>query len=203
MSTPDPDKHEQDDFDIKNSKWVMSFTIVVLLILSYLMIGVWPAATEDLAVNATSSINSNMTFNAINAINTTRVVTLPATTFHIFIGPETLLLFIMMLSGAMGACIFSLWAVADHLGRRHDFFYKRWKAWYFTRPLIGAVLAFFFYLLIRGGLLTIGADVMALNLIVIAGLSGLVGMFSEQAILKLNELADATFTPKKADTNKP
>jgi len=44
---------------------------------------------------------------------------------------------------------------------------------------------------------------MTLNLVVIAGLSGLVGMFSEQAIKKLNDVADATFGSTKKEEKKP
>ncbi len=168
------------------------------------MIGAWPATTEDLSLNATSTLDSENTFNAINDINSTRVVTLPIINYKFYVGPETLLLFVMMISGAIGACVYSLWAASTHLGRLHDFNYDRWKAWYVTRPIVGAGLALFFYLLIRGGLLTVGAEFMTLNLVVIAGLSGLVGMFSEQALLKLSELADATFgsAPKKEPSAK-
>jgi len=188
---------------IKKAKWIILYTGVVMLIAVFFMVAVWPAATEDLSLNATSTINSTSTFNAINEMNSTRVVTLPILNSKFYIGPETLLLFVMMISGAMGACVFSLWGASSHLSR-NDFDYEKWKMWYFTRPFVGAGLALFFYLLIRGGLLTIGAEFMTLNLVVIAGLSGLVGMFAEQAILKLNELADATFgaAPKKETKEK-
>jgi hypothetical protein len=205
MVNPDSSiNYEQTPDDIKKARWVLIFTLFIMFFAVFFMVGAWPAATEDLALNATSSINQTGTFNAINNINTTRVVTLPVIGFKAFVGPETLLLLVMMVSGAIGACVFSIWAISNHLGKHHDFYYARYKYWYYTRPFIGVGLALFFYLLIRGGLLTIGAEFMTLNLVVIAGLSGLVGMFSEQAILKLSELADATFGPaaKKQDTSK-
>ena len=197
------EKEQKRQEGIKKAKWIILYTGVVMLIAVFFMVAVWPAATEDLSLNATSTINSTSTFNAINELNSTRVVTLPILNSKFFIGPETLILFVMMISGAMGACVYSFWAVSSHLGK-DDFDYEKWKMWYFTRPFVGAGLALFFYLLIRGGLLTIGAEFMTLNLVVIAGLSGLVGMFAEQAILKLNELADATFgaAPKKETKEK-
>jgi len=167
----------------------------------YLMIGSWPATTEDLDLNATSTFNHTApAFNQINDINTTRIVTLPPFGL-ILVGPETLLVIIMMVSGAIGACLFSIWAISHHLGKENDFDYIRYRAWYFTRPFLGAGIAFIFYILVRGGLLTIGAAVLALNIVVIAGLSGLVGMFSEQALLKLLEVADALFGPSKEEKN--
>jgi hypothetical protein len=164
-----------------------------------MLIGAWPATTEDLELNATSTFNHTQpAFNAINEINSTRPISLPLTGVSFFVGPETLLIWIMILSGAMGAAIFSLWAAAKHLSYKHNFDYDRYKYWYITRPFLGSGLALFFYFLIRGGLLTIGTEIMMMNVVVIAGLSGLIGMFSEQAILKLSEIADATFGSKKA-----
>lgn len=37
------------------------------------------------------------------------------------LSPETLIMTVMMLAGMMGACIFSLWGIADHMGFQKDF----------------------------------------------------------------------------------
>lgn len=182
------------------SRYVILYSFIILVFTVYLLVGVWPATTKDLELNATSTINSTKIFNGINESNNTRIITLPFTDSRFYVGPETLLIFVMMLSGALGACVYSLWAAASHLGKG-DFDYEKWKMWYYTRPLIGAGLSIFFYFLIRGGLLTIGAEFMAINIVAIAGLSGLIGMFVEQAIKKLNELANATFGSSKNDKN--
>lgn len=194
-------KHTPTAPDLRGARYLIIYSIVILLVMTYFMVGSWPAATEDLDLNATSTFNhTKPAFNAINDINTTRIISFPPFG-EVYVGPETLLVVVMMISGAMGACLFSIWAASHHLGKEHDFDYERYRAWYFTRPLLGAGIAFIFYLLVRGGLLTIGAQVMALNVVVIAGLSGLVGMFSEQAILKLLEVADALFGPSKGVEN--
>jgi hypothetical protein len=198
-------KHLMNDSDRKGARILLFFTTVVLLVMIYLMIGSWPAATVDLDLNATSTFNHTApAFNQINDINTTRIFSLPFAHTSFIVGPETLLVTIMMISGAMGACLFSIWAISHHLGLENDFDYIRYRSWYFSRPFLGAGIAFIFYLLVRGGMLTIGTSVMALNVVVIAGLSGLVGMFSEQALLKLLEVAhalfgssDKTLTPEK------
>jgi hypothetical protein len=194
-------KHIVNDSDRKGARLVLLYSVIMLLVMVYLMIGSWPAATEDLDLNATSTFDhTTPALNQINDINSTRIITLPALG-SFFVGPETLLVIIMMISGAMGACLFSIWAASHHLGTENDFDYVRYRAWYFTRPFLGAGIAFIFYLLVRGGLLTIGEAVLALNIVVIAGLSGLVGMFSEQALLKLLEVADALFGPAKKAEN--
>jgi hypothetical protein len=192
-------EHKQTEYDTKMAFRLIMYSVVVLLICGYLLLGTWPADTGDLELNATSTFNhTRPAFNAINDINSTRPISLPFTETSFLVGPETLLVIVMIISGAMGAAIFSLWAAAKHLSYKHNFDYDRYKYWYMTRPFLGSGLALFFYFLIRGGLLTIGTEIMMMNVVVIAGLSGLVGMFSEQAILKLSEIADATFGSKKA-----
>jgi hypothetical protein len=194
-------KHTVNNSDRKGARILLAYTIVILVVMVYAVVGSWPAATEDLDLNATSTFNHTApAFNQINDINSTRIITLPLL-YTFIVGPETLLVVIMMISGALGACLFSIWAVSHHLGKENDFDYIRYRSWYFTRPFLGAGISFIFYLLVRGGLLTIGASVLALNVVVIAGLSGLVGMFSEQALLKLLEVADALFGPSKETKN--
>ncbi len=153
---------------------ISAYTVVVLFFGAYCLISIWPTTPEELASNATST------------------VTLRGTEYSFSLGSETLVILVMIIAGAIGACVFSLYAVAHHLGRLHDF-QVRWTAWYFLRPFIGAGLAMIFYFLIRGGVLTVGTSLQNLNLIVVAGLSGLVGMFSEQALRKTRDVADTIF----------
>jgi len=166
---------------------VSVYTVVILSFGIYTLTSIWPTTPEELASNATNT------------------VTLRGTEISFSLGPETLVILVMIIAGAIGACVFSLYAIAHHLGRVHDF-EARWAAWYVLRPFIGAGLAMIFYFLLRGGVLTIGANLQSLNLIVVAGLSGLVGMFSEQALRKTRDLADTIFgsIPKdKAKTAEP
>jgi hypothetical protein len=95
------------------------------------------------------------------------------------------LIFVVIFSGIIGACTFSLFAISHHLGADKDFD-KQWQAWYLLRPIIG-------------GVLTIGADLKNLNLIGVAAISGLVGMFSEHAMHKLQDLADTLFGAAPGD----
>ncbi len=149
------------------------YSILILSLGGYSLISIWPANSTELASNTT-------------------VVTLRGTGYSFSLGSETLLMLVMFIVGAIGACVFSLWAIAHHLGAQKDFD-TSWFAWYLLRPFIGAGLALIFYFLLRGGILTIGASLQNLNIVVVAGLSGLIGMFSEQALHKLHELADTTF----------
>jgi hypothetical protein len=161
------------------------YSVVILSFGGYSLASIWPANSTELASNQTIT------------------VTLRATGYSFSLGPETLIMVVMVIVGSFGACVYSLWAIARHVGKKD--FQARWLVWYLVRPFTGAGLSVIFYFLLRGGILTIGANLQNLNLIAVAAISGLVGMFSEQAVHKLNELADTTFgtTPNDQTTAKP
>jgi hypothetical protein len=177
--TPE-DGDTKKEFHAKTISYVAAVTLASLysaFILSfgaYSLLSIWPANSTQLAANTTS------------------LVRLRGTGISFSLGPEILLMLVIIIVGAIGACVFSLWAIAHHLGALRDFD-AHWFAWYLFRPFVGAGLALIFYFLIRGGVLTLAASLQNLNLIVVAGLSGLIGMFSEQALHKLHELADTMF----------
>jgi len=98
--------YEQSVTDITKAKRLIVYTILFLIVSVYFLVGTWPAAAEDLSLNATSTLDSKGVFNSINDLNTTRVITLPALGWKYYVGPETLLLFVMMFAGAIGACVF-------------------------------------------------------------------------------------------------
>ena len=72
-----------------------------------------------------------------------------------------------------------------------------WAWWYILMPFIGSSLALIFYFVIRGGLLSAGATADNISTFGIAAVSGLVGMFSRQAIDKLQDLAETLFKREK------
>jgi hypothetical protein len=176
-------KHNMEKEDLHIALRVSIYTIIIFVIITYFLIDVWPATTNDLALNATRSAN------------------IYGTGASFLIGPETSLILIMMFSGTIGACVFSLFAISHHLGADKDFD-KAWQAWYLLRPIVGAGLALIFYFVLRGGVLTIGANLNNLNLVGVAAISGLVGMFSEHAMHKLQDLADTLFGIAPGDDQK-
>jgi hypothetical protein len=174
-TTPEKPKEGLDDRHV--ALLVSVYTIIVFVVTLYFLVNIWPATPQELASNAT-------TFNA------TRPVTLFGTGIHFLLGPETLIIFIIMFSGIICACVFSFFVISKHIGVD---FNKEYLAWYLLRPLIGAGLPLIFYFLLRGGVLTVGTNLANLNLIGVAAISGLVGMFSENAMYKLKDLADTLF----------
>lgn len=70
--------------------------------------------------------------------------------------PEHRYLLLMTLGGALGASVHLLISFTAFVGNRS--FVTSWIPWYMLRPIIGAAMALFFYMLLRGGILTYGAS---------------------------------------------
>jgi hypothetical protein len=171
--------------DLRVALYLAIYTSVILAIIIYSFIAVWPSNPTDSPLNSTVSRN----------------ITFYATGIHFPIGSETSILFIMMFAGIIGACVFSLFAISHHVAADKDFS-RLWAAWYLLRPFVGGGLALIFYLVLRGGVLNLGASVNSLNVVALTAASALVGMFSEQAMHKLQDVADGLFG-EAPDTAKP
>jgi|SRR5579871_6492693 len=118
----------------------------------------------------------------------------PVQTKFGFVDRDIDLMWISILAGALGAFLYGAKSFVSYLG--NETFQSSWTAWYLFVPLIGSGLALIFYLIFRGGLLSSasGADV---NPFGIAGISGLVGMFTRQATNKLDETFSTLFRSTK------
>ncbi|HZI18124.1 MAG TPA: IPT/TIG domain-containing protein [Pyrinomonadaceae bacterium] len=100
------------------------------------------------------------------------------------------LFWMLILAGALGGCIHatrSLWWYAGQGTLK-----SRWMLMYFSLPFIGAAMAMLFSLLIFAGFVS-NATGRGESLFIVA-VAGLVGMFSQQAALKLTDIANAFFT---------
>lgn len=107
---------------------------------------------------------------------------------------EVRLLLIALLAGALGSFIHAGTSFASYVGNRK--FNGSWTWWYLLRPLIGMSLALIFYFVVRGGFISPQAGGKDMNPFGIAAMAGLVGMFSKQAIDKLDEVFTTLFGSK-------
>lgn len=100
------------------------------------------------------------------------------------------LFWMIIMAGALGGCIHAMRSLFWYAGQRE--LKWSWLPMYFIVPFIGAAMALIFGLLIAAGLFdTTPGENKALFMVAIAGL---VGMFSQQAALKLTDIANAVFT---------
>lgn len=112
---------------------------------------------------------------------------------------ELHLTLVVLVAGMLGACVHVATSFSDYVGNGQ---YKpNWQWWYLLRPMIGGAVALIFYVLVRGGILSLASgDVNALpNAFGMAAMAALAGMFSKQATDKLDDVFDTLFNTDKDD----
>lgn len=105
---------------------------------------------------------------------------------------EPVWILLALASGALGGLIHSLRSFYWYVGNRE--LVRSWVGMYLFLPLVGGALSVIFYVVIRGGLFSGNLPGDGLNPIGFAAVGAIVGLFSEQAILKLKEVANTLFT---------
>jgi len=104
------------------------------------------------------------------------------------VSDEVRLIIIVAMAGALGSLVHALRSLYWYIGNRELVF--SWLAMYVLLPFVGATLALVFYFVIRGGFFSTEATIEQTSPFGFAGLGALVGMFTEQAVLKLKEVAE-------------
>lgn len=108
------------------------------------------------------------------------------------------LLLLVLIMGAVGSWLHAVSSFLDFVGNRS--FVASWFTWYLMRPILGAMMAVVFYLVIRAGLFPQSdVGIKAINAFSIAALAGLVGLFTQRASKKLADVFDALFPTLQKD----
>jgi hypothetical protein len=105
---------------------------------------------------------------------------------------ETRLLLLVVCAGALGSLVHGLRSIYWYIGCRSLVW--SWVPKYVIQPFGAAVLAVVFYLVIRGGFFSSDASSQHTSPFGFMALSAMVGMFSEQAVLKLKDIAETLLT---------
>lgn len=159
--TEDKKNEKSVDVDFWAILWFGFYFIVLTILFIYMVIKIWPGEGIETTINLFGSK--------------------PFT-----LGNEVRFILMVALVGALGSLIHAMTSFATYVGNKQ--FAGSWSWWFILRPFIGMPLALIFYFVVRGGFFTMAADTDAISPFGIAGLSGLVGMFSKQAIDKLREV---------------
>jgi len=114
---------------------------------------------------------------------------------------EHRLFVVVAVTGALGGLIHSARSLYAYVGDRA--LLRSWLLFYLSLPFIGAGLAVLFYLILRGGLITGSAA--EVNFFGFAAISALVGLFTPEAALKLQEIFTTLLvsTPQERDQLPP
>lgn len=114
---------------------------------------------------------------------------------------EERLFLIVALAGALGSLVHALRSFYWYVGNRE--LVLSWLAMYILLPIVGSLLGLIFYITIRGGIIP-QASIKDTSPFVFVAISALVGMFSVQAALKLQDVAETVFTKaSKGRESKP
>lgn len=111
--------------------------------------------------------------------------------WHLLWG-ETRLLLIVMICGFLGAMIYALRSILWYVGHRSLIW--SWLATYIVIPIVGALMAVVFYLVLRGGLFSSTTTVADTSPFGFAGIAALVGMFIQQSAEKLKAVFETIMT---------
>ncbi len=103
---------------------------------------------------------------------------------------------LVLLAGALGACVHALRSISWYVGNRG--FVTSWLLYYYLRPFMGLGLAAIFYFVVRGGFFSPTANFSETSPFGFCALAALIGLFSENAVLKLKDIADVFFVKPKS-----
>lgn len=175
-------------------------------LLLYVLIAIWPVPTpsgtspprEVASAAKPANAAGERTANTIKDKDLEpKDVTLFGHTWKMW--DEVRLLIMVISAGALGSLVHGLRSVYWYVGNRELVW--SWTAKYLLLPFSGATLAVLFYFVVRGGFFSPQAGFPQTSPFGFCALASLVGLFSEQAVLKLKQIAETVFTnPKKAKT---
>lgn len=155
---------------------IMLYFMLLTLLALYAIVQLWPPAqTGEAAVTAVKFF--------------TQTVKLTS---------DGRLMLIVIIAGALGSCVHVIRSLSSYIGHRK--LKWSWLPMYILRPFAGAILALVIYLALRGGLFSTNAGIQDTSTFGFAAIATLAGMFSEQAVLKLKDVAEQVFkepTPGK------
>ena len=116
---------------------------------------------------------------------------------------EERLLILVMTAGALGSLVHALRSASWYVGNRN--LVRSWVPKYLLLPFCGAILAVLFYFIVRGGFFSPRTSSMHTSQYGFCAMACLVGLFSEQAVLKLKQIAETVFvtTEQGKDANPP
>jgi hypothetical protein len=113
---------------------------------------------------------------------------------------EMRMIVLVTIAGSLGSLVHGFRSLFWYVGNRA--FVRSWILMYFLLPFIGSSLSLIFYFVLRGGLFSPTASVDATSPFGFIGMAGLVGMFSNRAALKLQEIAESIFSTHESTKGK-
>jgi hypothetical protein len=182
---------------------MMIYLILLFIFSVYVLVKIWPRPTSGPEIPATGQAAPNSQSGGQS--QAAGITTLPATNrpkgpsqVDFFWGvtwlwDEIRLLLIVIFAGSLGSLVHSIRSLYWYVGNRELVW--SWMVMYLLLPFSGASIALVFYFVIRGGFFSPQAaspqnTLESVNPFGFAAISAVIGMFSQQAVLKLKEVAE-------------
>jgi hypothetical protein len=108
------------------------------------------------------------------------------------LSPNACLFLLLFSASAIGSLVHATLSFVTYVG--NNSFRRSWVAWYLLRVFTGVGLSLIVYLVMRAGLLAGTGAPQNTNLFGVAAIGSLTGLFSKQAVDKLREVFDVTFS---------
>jgi len=108
------------------------------------------------------------------------------------IADEVRLIMLVICAGALGSLVHGIRSVYWYVGNRQLVW--SWIPKYLLQPFAGAILSVVFYFVVRGGFFSPQSGFEQTSPFGFAAMAAMVGLFSEQAVLKLQEIAETLLT---------
>lgn len=180
------------------------YFIVSAIILAYLIYEFWPTVSspvnpmeitpEQSEIFESAVISDNLSY---SSDNTTMIVPVNILSIRWDTTAELKLILLILVIGMTGRYIHNIVSFIKFTGNRR--LIKSWLWQYILSPFVAAFLALFFYFILRGGMLAANTGQTDLNVYGVLAISGLVGLFSEKALAKLNDIANTFFNRTNED----
>ena len=196
------------------------YLVSVSLTLFYCLFALWPRpaapqigllrnSVESVAQLAGTSIVANSSYpeatgseNSLVRVRQPDTLRVKLLNWPDRLDDETRLLLLVVCAGSLGSLVHGLRSIYWYLGNRELVW--SWVPKYLIQPFGAAALAVVFYLVIRGGFFSAESNPQHTSPFGFMALSAMVGMFSEQAVLKLKEIAETLLSkPPAGKDSKP
>ena len=168
------------------------YLVVISIVVLYGLLKLWPHPTPSGEPRTDTVATASPGTNARTALPDPETIYFIGGRWHASVYAETRLLLIVILGGALGSLMHALRSLYWYTGNREMVW--SWVAFYMLLPFTGAILAVIFYFVVRGGFFSPQASFENTSPFGFAALSSLVGLFSQQGILKLKDVAETIFT---------
>ena len=192
MATTDPDSPDEDTGTAKRSTLGEGFVgrtplviflgallFAALFVLLQLWI-FWPTALKASGAHDSGGVPAHKAVSYLGI-------------WHFTLSTEIVFFIVVALAGALGGLIHATRSLAIYVGTRT--LRWSWIAYYLLLPLIGAMGGTLFYVVLRAGLFSPSTEVDQASPFGFAAVAALVGLFSQQALEKLRDLAGQIFAP--------